>query len=158
MDGVGLSNRVALLNCFGPRPMGRPSDQLLFYYLKSAQNCEFESGDFPRSKFFQTLYEDTFGYDEHLSQLGRLQIPNRIQVINFGTNSNLNPPRILKGFKPRGKKLVNSLKFYLDLIFPTVNLVGHICMQEIRVPIQVSNDLIQNKGNEFEFEIQTKPY
>jgi hypothetical protein len=39
-----------------------------------------------------------------------------------------------------------------------MNLVGHTCMQEIGVPIQVSNDLILNKGNEFEFEIQTKLY
>jgi hypothetical protein len=31
-------------------------------------------------------------------------------------------------------------------------------MQEIGIPIEVSNDLIQNKGNEFELEIQPKPY
>jgi hypothetical protein len=44
----------------------------------------------------------------------------------------------LKGYRPYGKNLVNSLKFHLDLIFTKVNLVGHTCMQEIRVPIQVS--------------------
>jgi hypothetical protein len=32
--------------------------------------------------------------------------------------------------------MVNSLKFYLDLVFKKVNLVGHTCMQEIEVPIQ----------------------
>jgi hypothetical protein len=44
----------------------------------------------------------------------------------------------LKGFKPCGENLVNSLKFYLDLVFGKVNLVGHTCMQEIGVPIQMS--------------------
>jgi hypothetical protein len=80
------------LNCFGPRPVGRPGNQLLFYYLKSAQTCEFKSSAFPRSKIIKTLYEATFEYDEQHCQLGGLQIPNRIHVINFGTNSNLNLP------------------------------------------------------------------
>jgi hypothetical protein len=33
--------------------------------------------------------------------------------------------------------MVNSLKFYLDLIFKNVNLVGDTCMQEIDVSIHV---------------------
>jgi hypothetical protein len=56
------------------------------------------------------------------------------------------------------ENLVNSLKIYHDLIFTKVNLVGHTCMQYIGVPIQVSKDLIQNKGNESEFEIQTSQH
>jgi hypothetical protein len=36
-----------------------------------------------------------------------------------------------------GKNLVNSLKFYLDLIFTTVNFVGHTCMEKYEVSIQV---------------------
>jgi hypothetical protein len=34
--------------------------------------------------------------------------------------------------------MVNSLKFHLDLIFMNMNLVGHTCMQEKEVPLQVS--------------------
>jgi hypothetical protein len=43
-----------------------------------------------------------------------------------------------KGFKPCGKNLVNLLKFYLNMIFTKVNLVGHTCMQEFGVLIQES--------------------
>jgi hypothetical protein len=42
------------------------------------------------------------------------------------------------GFKHCGKNLINSLKFYLDMIFMKVNLVGHTCMQEIEVPLKVA--------------------
>jgi hypothetical protein len=41
-------------------------------------------------------------------------------------------------FKSFGKNLVNSLKYYIDLIFVNVNLVGHTCMHENEVSIQVS--------------------
>jgi hypothetical protein len=34
--------------------------------------------------------------------------------------------------------MVNSLNFYIDLIFININLFGHTCMQENGVPIQVS--------------------
>jgi hypothetical protein len=34
--------------------------------------------------------------------------------------------------------MVNSLKFYLEVIFLNVNLVGHTCMQELEVSIQLS--------------------
>jgi hypothetical protein len=67
----------------------------------------------------------------------QLQTPNKIHVKNVGTDSNLNFLRILKGFKPCWKNLVNSLKLYLDLTFSNVNLVGHTYMQDIGVPIQV---------------------
>jgi hypothetical protein len=36
------------------------------------------------------------------------------------------------------KSSLNSLKFYLDLILITLNLVGHTCMQEKEVTLQVS--------------------
>jgi hypothetical protein len=42
-----------------------------------------------------------------------------------------------KGVQTAGENLVNSLKIYLDLIFKIVNLVGHTCMQEYEVSIQV---------------------
>jgi hypothetical protein len=34
-----------------------------------------------------------------------------------------------KGVKPYGKNLVNSLKFYLNMVFTKVNLIGHTCVQ-----------------------------
>jgi hypothetical protein len=37
-----------------------------------------------------------------------------------------------------GKILVNSLKIYLEVIFLNVKLVGHACMQENEVPLQVA--------------------
>jgi hypothetical protein len=43
-----------------------------------------------------------------------------------------------KGVQTSGKHLVNSLKFYLNLVFTKMNLVGHTCIQDIGVPIQVS--------------------
>jgi hypothetical protein len=52
-------------------------------------------------------------------------------AINFGTDSNLNILGILKGFKPCGKNLINSLKFYLVMVFTTMSLGWHMCMQEI---------------------------
>jgi hypothetical protein len=55
------------------------------------------------SKNTQSVYESRAEYYEELSQLGWLQIPNRIHAINFGTDSNLNLRWILKGFKPFGK-------------------------------------------------------
>jgi hypothetical protein len=52
----------------------------------------------------------------------------------FQFESSLN----FKGVETFGENLVNSLKIYLDLIFTNVNLVGHTCMQEIEVSIQMS--------------------
>jgi hypothetical protein len=101
------------------------------------------------------LYEAYFEHSEQLSQLAQLQILNGSHVIISETNSNLNLPWILKGFKPSGKNLVNSLKFYLGLIFTTVNLAVHTCMQEMGVPIQVLIWLDLKQRKEFEFEIQT---
>jgi hypothetical protein len=74
--------------------------------------------------------------------LGGPKIPNRIHDINFGTDLNLNLLLILKGFKPYGENLVNSPKISLDLVFATVNLVGHTCMQNLVVPMQLSKDLV----------------
>jgi hypothetical protein len=83
-----------------------------------------------------------FEQNEHLSPMAQLQIPTGSHVINFGTNSNLNLLGILKGFKPSGKNLVNSLKISLDWIITKVNLVGHTCMQDLGIPIQVSKDMV----------------
>jgi hypothetical protein len=61
-----------------------------------------------------------------------------MHAINSGKEFNLKFLRILKGFKPCGKNLVNSLKFYPNKIFTKVNLVGHTCMQNFGVLKQVS--------------------
>jgi hypothetical protein len=42
-----------------------------------------------------------------------------------------------KGVQTLCKKSGKFPKIYLDLIFTKVNLVGHTCMKEIGVPIQV---------------------
>jgi hypothetical protein len=47
-----------------------------------------------------------------------------------------------KGVQNLRENLVKSLKFYTDLIFTKVNLVGHTCMKEMGVSKQVSNDLV----------------
>jgi hypothetical protein len=88
------------------------------------------------------LHEAIFEHDEQLSPLAQLQIPIAYQVINFGTDSNLNLLWIFKGFQPCGKNLGNSSKFCINLIITTVNLVGHTFMQDLGVPIQVSKDLV----------------
>jgi hypothetical protein len=88
------------------------------------------------------LHDASFEHDGQLSQFGQLQISTRIHVIYSGINSNLNLPWILKGFKPWEKNLINFLKIYLELIFTKVNSVGHTCMQENEVSIQVSYALI----------------
>jgi hypothetical protein len=43
-------------------------------------------------------------HEEQLSFLSQLEIPSKFKVINSGTNSKLNIPRILKGSKPFWKK------------------------------------------------------
>jgi hypothetical protein len=43
----------------------------------------------------------------------------------------------LKGVQTLWGKSGKFHKNYLELIFISVNLVGHTCMQEIEVPIQV---------------------
>jgi hypothetical protein len=49
---------------------------------------------------------------------------------------------VLKGFKPCGKNLVNSLKLYLDLTFTTVNLVSHTCMQDYEILYKCQKGLV----------------
>jgi hypothetical protein len=99
-----------------------------FKFPNSTQTCKFKREAFPCSKNIQIVHEARLECFEQLSPLGQLQIRNRIHVINSGIEFNLNLPWILKGFKPCGKKLINSLKFYLNMVFTKVNLVGHTCM------------------------------
>jgi hypothetical protein len=83
------------------------------------------------------LQRAIFEPNEQCLSLAQLQISDEFHVINFGTNSNLNLPCILKGFKPFVTNLENSLKIYLEVIFLNMNLVGHTCMQENEVSTQV---------------------
>jgi hypothetical protein len=99
---------------------------------------------FPNSKNVQTLQEARLGPSEQLSPLAQLQIPNASQVINFGTDSNLNLPWILKGSNLVGKILTN------------VNSVGHTCMQDLGIPIQVSKTCFEIK--ERSLSLKFKPH
>jgi hypothetical protein len=47
---------------------------------------------FPVPTNIQTFHDPSFEHGEQLSQLGQIQIPTRIHVINLGKNSNLNFP------------------------------------------------------------------
>jgi hypothetical protein len=99
---------------------------------------KFKNTALPWLKKVQTLHDAKFETYEQLSLLAQFQITNKFHVINFGTNSNLNLPWILKGYKTCGKNLINSLKINIVVILWNMNLVGHTCMQENEVPIQVS--------------------
>jgi hypothetical protein len=102
--------------------------------FKFLWNLKFITKGFRCSKNPQTLHEARMEIAEQLSQFSWLQIPNRIHVIDFGIDSNLNIPWILKGFNPSGKNLINSLKIFLDIIFRNVNLVLLTCIQILYVP------------------------
>jgi hypothetical protein len=87
----------------------------------------------PASKFTNTIFrmskngENILGGQkdnkEQLSFLGPLPNPSVLHVINSGTNSKLNIPQILKGFKPFWKNLINFSKFYLHMIY--LNIILH---------------------------------
>jgi hypothetical protein len=59
----------------------------------------FELVTFLMSKFHQTGQVNRLEHKEQLHFLYQVQNPKGLQVINFGINSNLNLPLILKGFK-----------------------------------------------------------
>jgi hypothetical protein len=63
---------------------------LIFQNSEPAETCKFKTDAFHCSKNTQTLDEARFEYFEQLSKLVRLPTPNRICVITFGTDSNLN--------------------------------------------------------------------
>jgi hypothetical protein len=83
----------------------------------------------PCSKNFQFLHAAILKYYEQFSQLCRHPILYRIRVKNSGTDSIIEYLLNFKRVKTSWKNLVNSLKFFLDLIFIKVNLVGITYMQ-----------------------------
>jgi hypothetical protein len=54
-------------------------------------------------------------------------------------------------FKPCGKNLVNSIKYYPNKVFMKGNLDGHTCVQKFGVLKQVSKSIDLKIRNEFEF-------
>jgi hypothetical protein len=113
-------------------------------FPKPTKKCKLKIDTFCCSKNSQILYAARLEVSKQLSLLCWLQIPNIIHVKNPGTDSNLNLLWILKEFKPFGKKLISSPKFYLDLIFTIVNLARHTGMRENWVPPQVSTNSVWN--------------
>jgi hypothetical protein len=71
------------------------------------------------STIYQILPVNSLEHKEQLYFLDQLQNPTELQVINSGTNSNLNFPRFLKEF---WTNLINSLKFHLHMLFLNLNL------------------------------------
>jgi hypothetical protein len=69
------------------------------------------------------LHRDSLKHNEELSFLSQLQIPSGLQVKNSETKQILNLTLILKGLKPFGKNLINSLKFHLLRIY--LNIILH---------------------------------
>jgi hypothetical protein len=59
-------------------------------------NIEIRIGDLPLSKTRQILLVHSLKHEEKLYFLDQLKSPTGLHVINSGTNSNLNLPRILK--------------------------------------------------------------
>jgi hypothetical protein len=106
--------------------VGRPFSD--FSRFSIFQNLKSKSVTFSMSKIHQILHRDSCKHKKQLSFLAQLQSHSGFHVTNSGTNSNLNLPWILKGFKPFWKNLINSLKFYLHMIFTKVNLVGYTYM------------------------------
>jgi hypothetical protein len=88
------------------------------------------------------LQGDIFEDKKQLSFSAQFQSPSGFGIINSRTNSNLNLPYILKGFKPFGKNLINLLKFYLEVIFMKVNLVFYVCIPKCGVSKHGPNDLV----------------
>jgi hypothetical protein len=57
--------------------------QFFFQIIKMGQNLKFEMNPLPWSKIIETFHKASYEDDEQLCQLGQLQIPIRIHVINF---------------------------------------------------------------------------
>jgi hypothetical protein len=57
---------------------------------KIVQICKFKTDTFLCSKNIETLYGPRSEYSKQCSQLGQLQIPNRMHAIKFRTYSNSN--------------------------------------------------------------------
>jgi hypothetical protein len=88
------------------RPLRLTSGPDSISYFQSfliAQTLKFELVSFLMSKIHQLLQVDSLKHKEKVYILYQLRNLTGLQVINSGTNSNLNLPRILKECKLSGK-------------------------------------------------------
>jgi hypothetical protein len=110
----------------------------------------------PNSKIHQILWGGILNAKEQLSFCGEIQIPNGFWIKMSGSKQHLNLVWIFRGLKPLEKKLTNSSKFYLEMIFMNVNLFGLTCMKNFEDTIQLAFelDLINKEGFEFEYELE----
>jgi hypothetical protein len=155
-NGVVVSERRRArgLNGAGADEYARPVWRF-FQYPKLAQTCKFKTDAFHCSKNTQALHDARFDYLEQTFQLGRLQIPNIIRVINFGTYSNLNILWILKGFKSCGKKFRKFSKILSGFGLHNCEFSwAHLYARNLSFYTSVKW-LGLNIRKEFEFEIQT---
>jgi hypothetical protein len=76
----------------GPLTCGPGLVKYIFKFPNSTQICKFIKETFAWTKNIKTFHATRFEYFQQLFQLGRLQILNKIHVINSGTEFNLNLP------------------------------------------------------------------
>jgi hypothetical protein len=104
-----------------------------FYLCKTSSTLKMKMGDLSSSKNSQFVHVASIGYYEQFSRLCRHPIPNRNRAKNHGLDSSF---EFLKNFKRDLNLLEKSSKFskfFLDLIFTKVNLVGITYMQEFEL-------------------------
>jgi hypothetical protein len=73
-----------------PGGLGQITTELIFQYSKYLQTLKYKMKANLMFKNIPTWHGGRVEHSEQLFQVGRLQIPNRIQVTNFGINSNFN--------------------------------------------------------------------
>jgi hypothetical protein len=73
-------------------PAGPASLNFFYFFpmISVALTLKISNMTFLMSKIYQTFQDDSFKHKEQLYFLDQLQNPTLLQVINFGTNSNLN--------------------------------------------------------------------
>jgi hypothetical protein len=118
----------------GRLTLGAHTVSLLSPNYPNRLNLKNENGCLNLIQNSQFLHVGRLGYYERFPKLCRHPIPNRSRVKSPGTDSTFES---LLNFK-RGlnllKNMVNSLKFFLELLFTKVNLIGTTCMQECELP------------------------
>jgi hypothetical protein len=75
----------------GGRQVGPTHLNIFQMNFNHFQTLKLKTDAFPCSKNIQNFHEARFEHSEQLTKLG-LQIPNKIHVTIFGTDSNLNLP------------------------------------------------------------------
>jgi hypothetical protein len=73
------------------------------------------------------------------SQIKPRQYSHWISCYKFWSKFQFESYLNFEGVQTFGKNMVNSLKFFLDMIFHNVNLVCFTCIQKFEVHLQVVN-------------------